>query len=158
MPSMKHCKRCGETKSTDEFYPSKRYGTQTYCKPCQSERSKDWWVASGRGKYLTLKAEVIAAYGGRCQCPHCDVSDLEFLTIDHVNGDGAEKRRSCHPQGTAFYKWLKVQGYPQDGFQCLCWCCNCAKGQSGQCPHITKHLAAQVAQSDSYPLQLCFDF
>jgi hypothetical protein len=37
------------------------------------------------------KAEVMAHYGGRCAC--CKTDDLDVLSIDHVNKDGAAHRR-----------------------------------------------------------------
>jgi hypothetical protein len=53
-----------------------------------------------------LKKEVMAAYGGCCSC--CGETILDFLTIDHINNDGAEQRRVLkHSSGTQFYNWLK---------------------------------------------------
>lgn len=84
-----------------------------------------------------LKAEVLGHYGGICTC--CGEIELMFLTIDHVNGDGAEHRRTVG-DGTGFcgaemYRWLRRNGYP-DGFQVLCANCNCGKQwNGGTCPH-----------------------
>jgi len=88
-----------------------------------------------------VKAEVVAAYGGRCQCPGCDIAYPEFLTMHHVNGDGAAHRAEIFPHGTAkggyrFYLWLKRQGFPKDGrFELRCYNCNCSEGFHGYCPH-----------------------
>jgi len=86
-----------------------------------------------------LKAEVFEAYGGKCVC--CGESGLCFLTIDHINGDGAAHRRSLSKHrksrslcSQTIYVWLKHNGFPKD-FQILCYNCNCAKGTSEFCPH-----------------------
>lgn len=77
-----------------------------------------------------LKLDGIRAYGGKCSC--CGESIPEFLTIDHINGRGDEKRRLT---GTKMWMKLKSLGWPTDNFALLCFNCNCAKGAYGQCPH-----------------------
>jgi len=79
-----------------------------------------------------LKRDVFEAYGGaRCAC--CGETLLEGLTLDHINGDGAKKRRETG-SGYDLYRWLKNHGYPP-GFQVLCGTCNSAKGTKDHCPH-----------------------
>lgn len=97
-----------------------RAGPGGYCIACCAEKVKE------------LRKEVIAAYGDRCKC--CGETKWEFLTIDHIKGDGAEHRKALKSE-RSFYFDLQKQGYPQDGFQCLCYNCNCAKGHLGYCPH-----------------------
>ena len=86
--------------------------------------------ARGRTK---LKRNIFEYYGGTppiCAC--CGEDLFEFLTIDHINGDGAAHRREL---GTdAIYAWLKREGYPE-GFRVLCINCNFAMGLYGYCPH-----------------------
>jgi hypothetical protein len=80
-----------------------------------------------------LKEAVIAAYGGKCKC--CGADEYEFLTIDHVDGGGQKHKRSV--PGFKIYRWLRNNGFPQDGrFQLLCISCNFAKGIYGECPHV----------------------
>ena len=92
-----------------------------------------------------VKLEVLAHYGGtppRCQCPgNCDASDIEFLTIDHLEGHGRAHRNAIGHQGTEFYVWLRHGGYPS-GYRVLCMNCNLAFGNHGYCPH-EKHKIAQ---------------
>lgn len=88
-------------------------------------------------KNWRLKQSTIAVYGGLCEC--CGIDRLQFLTIDHINGDGAKHRTelfgSRHEGGRRFYQWLKSQGYP-DGYRVLCWNCNCGREvNGGTCPH-----------------------
>ena len=80
-----------------------------------------------------LKLEVFKAYGG-AECLCCHETMLEFLTLDHIANDGAEHRRQSVGKGSAFYHWLKQQGYPP-GIRVLCFNCNCALGLFGYCPH-----------------------
>ena len=77
----------------------------------------------------------MAAYGSQCVC--CGEDNLDFLTIDHVNGDGAADRRDRKHQGggATFYAWLKARGFPDKNlYQVLCFNCNCAKGTKNACP------------------------
>lgn len=84
---------------------------------------------------LRLKAEVTSHYGGSfCQC--CGEARLEFLTIDHIDGGGRQHREQIG-LGKTIYSWLKNNNYP-DGYQTLCYNCNCAKGFYGECPHETE--------------------
>lgn len=86
-----------------------------------------------------LRQDVLAAYGGpRCAC--CGESEPLFLSIDHVDNDGAEMRRSgVHSRGgTQFYQWLRKSGFPT-GFQVLCMNCNLGKHRNqGVCPHQSR--------------------
>ncbi len=86
------------------------------------------------------KQKVIDHYGGKCLC--CGEIGLLFLTIDHINENGAEHRRQIAPNfnsrvpgGDHFYRWLEKNDFP-DGFQTLCYNCNIGKHKnSGLCPH-----------------------
>lgn len=63
-------------------------------------------------------------------CAQCGINDIDMLTIDHINDDGAEMRRASgkgvHFCGNNFYRWLKKMGFPK-GFQVLCANCNLKK-------------------------------
>lgn len=80
------------------------------------------------------KTNVFNHYGGTvCVC--CGEQTLEFLTIDHINGGGRQHREEIGAiGGIALYRWLRKNNYP-DGFQVLCFNCNCTKGRYGYCPH-----------------------
>jgi len=87
----------------------------------------------------TIREEVFAHYGNRCAC--CGETTPEFLTIDHINNDGATQRRLMAANrsisSSAIYAWIRRNRYPDD-LQILCWNCNCAKGIRGGCPHQTQ--------------------
>lgn len=80
-------------------------------------------------KYLRMR--VFNAYGGAA-CACCGDDHYEFLTIDHVQGNGAEHRRSIG--NVDIYRWLERNSYPA-GFRVLCMNCNYALGKHGYCPH-----------------------
>lgn len=73
------------------------------------------------------KLDVLAHYGpgGKLQCswPDCPVLDVDMLSIDHINNDGAEDRRKRGGRGKQggymMYRHLQIEGYPE-GFQTLC--------------------------------------
>lgn len=87
-----------------------------------------------RANYQRLRMAVLSHYsGGAMRCACCAESELAFLTIDHIVPIRRQNRDSRHG-GTALYSRLRSQGFP-DGFQVLCYNCNCAKGANGECPH-----------------------
>lgn len=96
----------------------------------------DYWKRTQQKTHDKLRRQVYAHYGERCAC--CGVSDWRFLTIDHINNDGAAHRRKLgkpNSGGVNFYRWLRTHNFP-DGFQVLCFNCNCAKSRfGGICPH-----------------------
>ena len=87
-----------------------------------------------------LKRETFIAYGG-VSCTCCKETHIEFLTIDHINGGGAEQRRRDGKVGGNLYVWLRRQGYPP-GFRVLCMNCNFAMGLFGACPHTKTPISA----------------
>jgi hypothetical protein len=103
-----------------------------------------------RHSRANLKKEVIFQYGGKCVC--CGESEPEFLTIDHIKENGAEERRKNKSAGagSGFYRWLKGQGWPRDGYQLLCFNCNCAKRLYGVCPHDSERYTIAYEKGLSY--------
>lgn len=136
-------------------------GRKSRCKKCQSayhsqhrqdnladytRRAKKWRDSSKeeRRKKATkyrekVKMDVFLHYCGgdiRCMCAGCDVIEVRFLCIDHVDGGGRKHRKDeSIVSSLGIYGWLRRNGYPK-GFQVLCYNCNAAKGASGECPHI----------------------
>ena len=126
----------------------------------QAEYAKEWrknnrekYKASQKAAYYRARLEALQHYSGllvpECRC--CEENTFEFLTIDHVNNDGAAHRREIgmtqgDPNqmekegrkssmgGNGFVYWLKKNGWPE-GFQVLCWNCNGVKREGRECPH-----------------------
>ncbi len=107
------------------------------------KKSREWYQKHReRGREINIKSNkkiklmVLQHYGGTTpQCVCCEERGQEFLTIDHINNDGAEHRRKIKKGGgVAFYYWLKLNGLPK-GYQVLCFNCNIAKSVYEKCPH-----------------------
>jgi len=77
---------------------------------------------------LLIKTEVITHYGnGKCACIRCGYDDIRALSIDHIDGNGAQHRRTIKvPSGNHFYRWLRKNNFPS-GFQTLCMNCQWIK-------------------------------
>jgi len=92
-------------------------------------------------KRQELKREVIGVYSNNtfiCAC--CGEDIMSILTIDHIDNNGAEHRRELEKQGIDIYKWLKLNNYPKDNYQVLCYNCNIGKYRNdGVCPHTQKY-------------------
>lgn len=85
----------------------------------------------------SLKLTCLSKYGEVCQC--CGEDWPVFLTIDHIDGKGADHRKSLGGgrsvvAGSTFYSWLRKNNFPP-GFQVLCFNCNFAKHINKICPH-----------------------
>jgi hypothetical protein len=85
-------------------------------------------------RWQKLRHDVLVHYsGGQTACSCCSEKHDEFLSIDHINDDGADHRRMIGR--SALYRWLSNNDFPP-GFQVLCMNCNFAKSLgSGGCPH-----------------------
>ena len=83
---------------------------------------------------VKLKELVIKKYGGKCQC--CGETEPIFLTIDHVNNDGAIERKKRREYGNSHYRRLLNEDLSQN-YQLLCRNCNWGKFVKGICPHKT---------------------
>ncbi len=135
-PETYQCTLCKKTLPyTAEYFfkkPGFRWGISPQCiecfRPIYRRRHMAW-----RKK---LKYDVLSHYsGGKPRCKCCGITGIEFLTLDHINGDGKEDRKK-HGAGMAFYAKMKRLGYPNH-LQVLCWNCNLSRVWTvdGQCPH-----------------------
>ena len=148
---MKVCSKCSSSKDESEFYVRKRRNEMSSeCKECvkvrvsirrkaQWDRIKDTQAEANRKYRQGLRIDALKAYGGlRCAC--CGETEYAFLTLDHIENNGAAERRKIagrrESAGTHTYKWLKARGYPP-GYQVLCMNCNFGKRMNGGvCPHL----------------------
>lgn len=94
-----------------------------------------------------VRNRVIKAYGSECAC--CFETIKEFLTIDHILGDG-KKDRETIGSGVQFYRYLEKNGFPKDRYRLLCMNCNFVRRFGKECPHndsnIVSHSKWQIHQ------------
>lgn len=159
MEQHQQCKQCGVVSEMAKGGACRR----KVCKPCWNINQKAWrlankeswaalqskysskkretnpqWVLKERQRareyWRNLRVQALSVYGAACAC--CGEAQDEFLSIDHVNNDGAAHRRSLKTRGAGIWKWLRDQGYPRN-FQTLCMNCNFGKHKNGGvCPHV----------------------
>jgi len=86
-------------------------------------------LTSGVKHNRRLKIKIMTYYGNKCVC--CLENNIKFLSIDHINGSGRKHTQSIN---SSLYRWLYNNNYPE-GYQVLCFNCNCSKGMGGFCPH-----------------------
>ncbi len=68
----------------------------------------------------------------KCSC--CGEQNIKFLSIDHINNDGAKHRKEIGT-GDAIYRWPIKNNFP-GGYRILCMNCNYGrKMNNGKCPH-----------------------
>jgi hypothetical protein len=77
---------------------------------------------------ILLRLDVFGHYGGKCA--FCGDANPNHLSVDHINNNGAEHRRSMGDAKSRFYRWLKENNYPE-GYQLLCFTHNFEKGHYG---------------------------
>ena len=107
-------------------------------------RNKDIINHQSRLRNKKIKLEVLNYYSnGLMKCKCCDELELDFLSIDHIDG-GGKRMQKIQGMDTGLYKWLKRNEFPE-GFQVLCMNCNFAKGKRGVCPHQLQKTLAAVA-------------
>ena len=79
-----------------------------------------------------LRTIIIDAYGGKCSC--CGESNVCFLSIDHIDNNGAEERLIYKGQST-FYNKIINEHFPAT-YRLLCHSCNLGRYfNGGICPH-----------------------
>ena len=117
------CTSCGEPATAG-------FGRCEKHRKISSDQAKQY-----RNRCRLIVIERYSNGTNRCAC--CGETIIDFLTIDHINGGG---RKHCREvtggfSSSKFYQWLEKQGFP-DGFQVLCWNCNCGRAKNGGiCPH-----------------------
>lgn len=89
-------------------------------------------------KRIQNREFVFEHYGTSCVC--CGESEPLFLTLDHINNDGASQRKVAkHSGGLNWYTKLASlirKGSAPNDLQTLCFNCNCGKERNGGvCPH-----------------------
>ena len=71
-----------------------------------------------------IKLDILTYYGGGvAACVLCGYDNMDALSIDHINGDGARHRREHHITSSyKLYRLLRRNGFPI-GYRTLCMNC-----------------------------------
>lgn len=147
-PTNKLCVKCASMKEIGRLSLKEIRRTNGLCVRCGSDN-----LTNGHNKcdkcairdrttnrihMRNFKKQTFEAYGGKCVC--CNESDIRFLSLDHVNGDGNKHRRELKQTnqgggGYTVYRWARDNKYP-DTLQILCHNCNLGRQvNGGTCPH-----------------------
>lgn len=140
---MKTCPKCTKNLPITQFPKSKqkRSGIYPYCKKCCVIKQQNYRILNkeqeqkrDKQRHKETKLMVLKHYGNKCKC--CGETQYEFLSIDHINNDGAKHRKQIAQEGGIrdICVWIIKHNFP-NFLQILCYNCNCAKQFAGYCPH-----------------------
>lgn len=131
---------------------------QKYCLSCFRKKNAEWQRRaylrrmserpeqvrrmareSARRQRAEARKMVLGHYStGAYRCACCGESEVDFLTIDHVDGvDNKQVKALGLPRGSfRLNSWLIRNGFPA-GYAALCMNCNFSKGggRGGVCIH-----------------------
>jgi hypothetical protein len=120
----------------------RQWASQNKCNTCRQLLQKQWYDKNGknyaRTRYHQERFEMLDYYSqGKLECNCCKENNYKFLTIDHINNNGAEHRKILKQNSTArLWQWSKKNNFPENEFQVLCWNCNGGRAMNkGICPH-----------------------
>lgn len=158
-PVAQKCVKCLEIKPLEAFAVRKDSGRRRReCKTCHSKVTVNWRrqryatdpefhkrrktenakAAADRRWRFRMKALQVYSKSDIPFCACCGTVEIDFLTLDHINGGGRrhqdELEAAGYTRGSGIFKWLADKNYPI-GFRVLCFNCNCARGIYGRCPH-----------------------
>ena len=112
------------------------------CTSCGSPLPPEWMFFTcqkcsdrGRSQVERKRRTIFSWYGTKCAC--CGEAEYYFLTLDHVNSDGAQERALLGGQQQVLNRLWKEQRVSLQ-YQLLCYNCNCAREMCGTCPHQWK--------------------
>lgn len=94
------------------------------------KQNKNEILRKARERNYKNKLIVINHYcndNPHCQCPKCDIKEIHFLTIDHINNNGNKHRKEIGD--TNLYAWIIRNNFPKD-LRILCWNCNLGRDKN----------------------------
>jgi hypothetical protein len=139
------CSRCHREKPVSKFYANSRGGLISRCKKCfgilskaRYKKNKKVYKEWHRKRWALIKETVLRKYGKNGGCVCCGITNLDFLSLDHIKDNGAQDRRKNKYHNSGLYLRLLKCGFPK-GFQTLCHNCQWGKRiNKGFCPHHPK--------------------
>lgn len=132
------CTRCGGIPHSGLYECDKCRTSHAKSYKNRSEKVKGYAKLKRSKNFAVWQKAVLNHYGSKCAC--CGEDEPMFLTVDHVNNDGNIHRKEQGKGTDKLYRWLVKNNFPE-GFQLLCWNCNCGKHRNGGvCPHTKKEV------------------
>ena len=121
------------------------------------KRSKEWrksnvdkYKAIVRRQRKRYKLRALSLVGGAF-CVGCGETDLACLSIDHINGDGAQDRKKARNRGgTQMYLELISGRRGVVGLRCLCMNCQYRAITYGPNPDIWEEKRKDLEEDISY--------
>lgn len=134
---MAHCKAC-QNKKTQQWVTENHERDKQRRNELAKTRYKENRRRYAREYYQRIKSKAYDHYGRECAC--CGESEEMFLSLDHINNDGAQSRKENGlSNANDFLHWIIKNDYP-DNIQTLCYNCNLGKHRNGGiCPHGKNH-------------------
>ena len=132
----KLCKRCGTTKSVNEFgrSGSRKDFCQDWCKECVKKRAKDRYAVDGG--WVRVQAwnserrlkhyDLITAYLREHPCVDCSEADPVVLEFDHRD---PEKKQSDISKMAGRCSWKKIE---KEIRKCDVVCSNCHRKRTAK--------------------------
>lgn len=106
----------------------------------EKEHSRHPTSIRTRNYYKNIKKKFIELYGGKCSC--CGENRIEFLTMDHIQNDGCDRRRYNDNKSELVDA---VKNYNPERYQILCFNCNIGRNRNGgECPHKNTANKSQI--------------
>lgn len=146
----KRCSCCHDVKTLEEFNFRRKDKDwrKDVCRVCEAAKFKAYYskdrdrlIARAkvhyRTHYLKYRDSIFELLGHSCSC--CGEREKDFLTVDHINGDGKHQRTKTGQRwgGWAIWRVIRVEAEPKKRFRILCFNCNCGRERSPDkiCPH-----------------------
>ena len=97
------------------------------------KNNPDIYKKHSKNQAIVAKLKCLSYYkkGKKIKCVFCKESEYEFMSLDHIDGNGGEHRRlNDYTSGTSTYLWAIRNNYPPI-FQVACMSCNHARSRRG---------------------------
>ncbi len=126
--SLKHCIKCNIILTNENWLKYLQSRSTYICTPCFRKTSRKYHKSDlnyGKkqiARYRRRKSAIIHSYGD--MCAFCGEDDYVKLTIDHKFSGGNKHRKQI---SNHMYEWLYNNPVQLDGYQILCYNCNCSK-------------------------------
>lgn len=95
------------------------------CNWLEALRDNNW---TRNSPVAQRNAEAIVRLGGKCM--RCGITNVQVLTVDHINDDGARDRQERTKHQITTYILTSNLEEVKESFQCLCWACQREKERS----------------------------